>query len=78
MHIKDSNVKNPKNVLVQVPGFVVNKWGLTKDDKLGVHYDDKTGCIIIRPKKVCSGSDANTEGEGLARSTTRHPFLQSV
>ena len=47
MRLKVVNVTNPRNVLVQIPSFVVSEWGLTDKDKLEVSYEE--GKITIRP-----------------------------
>lgn len=49
-YIKTVNVTNAKNVLVQIPGWVAKRWGLTVGDTLEVHYDaDKDEIRIRRP-----------------------------
>lgn len=53
MHIKDVRVTNPGNVLVQIPGFVTNKWKLLKGSELEVHISDDGQTVIIRPKALC-------------------------
>lgn len=46
-YVKTANVTNTKNVLVQVPGWVVKRWGLKQGDKLEVCYNaaDEEVCI---------------------------------
>lgn len=56
LHVKDVNVTNPKNVVVQVPGFIARKWGISQGSKLEVHYDDEKCTITIGPKKIQAGS----------------------
>lgn len=66
MHIKTVKVTNQRNVLVQLPGFIVNKWALVKGDSVEVHISDDEQTIVIRPRKgyvnVRPGSDTNAEG----------------
>lgn len=47
MHIKTVCVTNPRNVLVQVPSFVIADWQIYKGAMLEVHYDGDA--IIIKP-----------------------------
>ena len=50
IYVKTANVTNPKNVLVQVPGWVVKRWGLNAGDTLEVCYDaDEDEVHIRRP-----------------------------
>lgn len=56
MHIKTIKVSNPKNVLVQIPGFVAQKWGLKLGDKLDVCIAEDEKSVIIKPKAVQAGS----------------------
>lgn len=51
MHIKNVNVKNHKNVLVQIPGFVSQNWGLKDGDKVSVEICEDTHNLIIKPKR---------------------------
>lgn len=47
-YVKTANVTNTKNVLVQIPGWVVKRWGLQQGDKLEVCYDADKEEICIR------------------------------
>lgn len=47
MTIKRVRVTNPRNVLVQVPGFVVAQWGVRLGDELDVKYNEDTGEVTI-------------------------------
>ena len=47
-YLKTANVTNTKNVLVQVPGWVVKRWGLQQGDKLEVCYNATEDEICIR------------------------------
>ena len=49
MHVKTVNVTNPRNVLVQVPSFVIANWGVALGSHLEVHYDEIKRAIIIKP-----------------------------
>lgn len=51
MHVKTVKVTNSKNVIVQVPGFIVEKWGLKEGDSIDVILDDKEGAVVLAPKK---------------------------
>lgn len=49
-YVKTVNVTNTKNVLVQVPGWVVKRWGLDVGNTLEVCYDaDEEEIRIRRP-----------------------------
>jgi hypothetical protein len=49
-YVKTANVTNTKNVLVQIPGWVVKRWGLNVGDTLEVCYDaDEEEIRIRRP-----------------------------
>lgn len=45
---KTVNVRNPRNVLVQIPSAIVAQWGLQEGDQLGVECNDKE--VTIRPQ----------------------------
>ena len=64
-YLKTANVTNPKNVLVQIPAWVVKRWGLQQGDKLEVCYNvtDEEICIR-RPiyKDVQNRGRATQEG----------------
>lgn len=49
MVVKTVSVTNPKNVLVQVPRFIITMWGILENDKLEVFLDEKKLELIIRP-----------------------------
>ena len=51
MHIKTVLVKNNKNVLVQIPGFIVNNWKLLNGDSVEVSISDDEKSLIIKPRK---------------------------
>jgi len=67
MHVKNVNVTNPKNVLVQIPGFIASKWGLNQDSKLEVCYNEESQSVVVRPCKISSGSYPHLKGKRLAR-----------
>lgn len=70
-HIKNAKVHNPKNVLVQIPGFISStKWGLVKGDEVEVYVSDDGQSIILRPKKVFDRGGANAEGKRVANAAT--------
>lgn len=47
-YVKTVNVTNTKNVLVQIPAWVVKLWNLNVGDTLEVVYDGDTQEIRIR------------------------------
>lgn len=51
MHVKTVKVTNSKNVLVQIPGFIIEKWGIGKGDAIEVIQNVLTGELILRPRK---------------------------
>ena len=52
IHLKTVKVTNHKNVLVQMPGFVVqNYWRLQDGDSVEVLINDENNEIIIRPRR---------------------------
>ena len=51
MHIKTVRVTNSKNVLVQIPGFSVKKWGLREGNEIDVSISADEESIIIKPRK---------------------------
>lgn len=51
MQVKTVNVTNPRNVLVQLPSFIIANWGVVKGSCLEVHYDEDTGSITIKPTR---------------------------
>ncbi|MNF95263.1 hypothetical protein D3C81_1691930 [compost metagenome] len=67
MHVKNVNVTNPKNVLVQIPGFIASKWGLNQDSKLEVLYNEESQSVVIRPRALSVRRNVNLKGKRLAR-----------
>ena len=47
MQVKTVKVTNPRNVLVQIPGFVVAQWGAQMGDMLEVLYDEEADEVRI-------------------------------
>lgn len=47
MLVKTIRVTNPKNVVLQIPGYVASVWDLTTDSQLEVHFDNEQ--VTIRP-----------------------------
>lgn len=69
-HIKTVKVTNPKNAVVQVPGFIsFVKWGLRKGDELEVFENDDQS-VTIRPKKTRARGTANEASERMAGGAT--------
>ena len=65
MHVKTVNVTNPRNVLVQLPSFVIADWGVTLGSHLEVHYDEDKRQITIAPA-VLGRRDAAEKSDGVA------------
>lgn len=65
MLVKTTRVTNPRNVLVQIPSFIVANWNLRVSDKLEVHYNESKNEVTIRPH-VQRGSGFNEGCEGVA------------
>lgn len=74
MYLKTVKVHNPKAVLLQIPGFVSEKWGLTTEDGVEVHIADDERTIILKPRKglvkVLAGGRSNEEGKRLVEYST--------
>lgn len=47
MRVKTVRVTNPRNVLVQIPSYIVGEWALQLNDTLEVHYDGTN--VTIKP-----------------------------
>ena len=65
MLLKQVNVTNPRNVLVQIPSYVVRLWRLTNTSALEVRYNETKNEITIRPS-VRGRGDATEESKGMA------------
>jgi bifunctional DNA-binding transcriptional regulator/antitoxin component of YhaV-PrlF toxin-antitoxin module len=65
-YIKTVKVTNPKNVIVQLPRYIVDKWGLKQGDSIEVFTNEKEETITIKPRgryvNIRSGSNINKEG----------------
>ena len=65
-YIKTVKVTNPKNIIVQLPRYIVDKWGLKQGDSMEVFTDEKEETITIKPcgryVNVRPGSNTNKEG----------------
>lgn len=53
IYVKTANVTNTKNVLVQVPAWIVKRWGLQPGDKLEVCYNATEDEVCIR-RPICT------------------------
>lgn len=75
MHIKTTKVKNPKNVIVQIPGFIAEKWNLQTGDGVEMHVSEEEDSVRIIPRKgyvqVSAGSRPNESSKELVRDTIR-------
>lgn len=69
MHVKTVNVTNPRNVLVQLPSFVIANWGVVLGSHLEVHYDEQQQQVTIRPAVQRRGNVAE-KSDGMARAAT--------
>lgn len=65
MHVKTVNVTNPRNVLVQVPSFVIANWGVALGSHLEVHYDEEKQQLTIAPSLQRRGNSTK-ESNGVA------------
>lgn len=65
IYVKTANVTNTKNVLVQIPAWVVKRWGLTVGDALEVCYDASEEEVRIRRALL---PDVQGRGEAAERS----------
>lgn len=65
MLLKQVNVTNPRNVLVQIPSYVVRLWRLTNASILEVRYNETKNEITIRPAVHGRGGAAE-ESKGMA------------
>ena len=68
MHVKTVNVTNPRNVLVQVPSFVIADWGVTLGSHLEVHYDEEKKQLTIAPS-LQRRSNTVKKSNGMAGTT---------
>lgn len=48
-HCKDVKVTNPRNVLVQIPAYIISKWNTEDLDYLRVSYNEYTNEVCIKP-----------------------------
>lgn len=65
MHVKTVNVTNPRNVLVQIPSFVIANWGIALGSNLEVHYNEEKQSITIKPA-VQRRRNTTRKSDGLA------------
>lgn len=65
MQVKTVNVTNPRNVLVQVPSFVIADWGVTLGSRLEVHYDEEKQQLTITPS-LQQRSNVAEKSDGVA------------
>lgn len=65
MHVKTVNVTNPRNVLVQVPSFVIANWEVALGSHLEVHYDEEKQQLTIVPSLQRRGNSTE-ESNGVA------------
>lgn len=47
MLVKTTKITNPRNVLVQIPSFILAEWEAHLGSNLEVHYDEFTKQITI-------------------------------
>lgn len=75
MHIKTVRVKNPKNVIVQIPGFLTEKWNLQIDDGVEMHVSEDAKSVTLIPRKgyvqVSARSDVNESRERVVIDSVR-------
>ena len=65
MLIKTVRATNPRNVIVQIPSFIVANWNLKLDDKLEVRYNEDTQEVTISPGVHRRGGTTE-ESQGMA------------
>lgn len=65
MLVKTVRITNPRNVLVQIPSFIIGNWNLTLSDKLEVHYDEEAQEVTIK-QAVRRRGGADEESQGMA------------
>lgn len=63
---KTVKITNRRNVLVQIPGFVIAQW--PGAEELEVYYDEEAKSVIIKPAIQCGGLFAK-ENDRVARTT---------
>lgn len=63
---KTVKITNRRNVLVQIPGFVIAAW--SSADELEVYYDEELQIVTIRPA-IRRGICFTKEGSGVAGTT---------
>lgn len=68
MHVKTVNVTNPRNVLVQIPSFVIANWGIALGSHLEVHYDEEKQQLTITPS-LQRRSNVAEKSDGVACTT---------
>lgn len=68
MHVKTVNVTNPRNVLVQIPSFVIANWGIALGSHLEVHYDEEKQQLTIIPS-LQRRSNVAEKSDGVACAT---------
>lgn len=49
--LKTVKVTNPKNTIIQIPGVIMDIWGLKKGDSVDVSLDETTGSVVLTPKE---------------------------
>lgn len=62
---KTVKITNRRNVLVQIPGFVIAAW--PNADELEVYYDKELQVVTIRPS-ILGGIGFTKEGSRVART----------
>lgn len=62
---KTVKITNRRNVLVQIPGFVIAAW--SNADELEVYYDEELQVVTIRPS-ILGGVGFTKEGNRVARA----------
>ena len=67
MLIKTIKVTNPKNVVLQIPGYVSSTWGLLTGSQLDMHFEN--GQVIIKPSVY--GRNTVSESSNEVVSPTR-------
>lgn len=51
LQVKEARITNKRNVLVQVPSFIVADWEVEQEDTIGMFYDQEAKAVILKPAK---------------------------
>lgn len=66
MHIKTIKVRNPKATVIQIPGFVAEKWDLQEGDGVEVHISNDEKSITLYPRQGFVQVFAGSRSDGIS------------